>query len=77
MPDLNRFFGDLATGVGEQGKLLQSLWQKLNTPLQPSISDSSIEQILADETSPLNLAANFIPHVGCSQAIPAHAKNNS
>ena len=61
MPDLNRFFTDLGAGVSEQGKLLQSLWQKLNTPLQPITSDSSVEQMLADETTPLSLAANIIP----------------
>ena len=67
MPDLNRFFSDLGTGVSEQGKLLQSLWQKLNTPLQPATSQDIIDQILADETTPFNLAANFIPPLAAAK----------
>ena len=56
MPDLNRFFGDLATGVGEQGKLLKILWEKLNTPtVDFPGEDDFVSNLGEDASTPLSL----------------------
>ena len=56
MPDLNRFFGDIATGMGEQGKLLKILWEKLNTPtIDFPGEDDFVSNLGEDASTPLSL----------------------